>query len=1002
MDNKWYALIWVVFWICAIIVVFYITNVEAVDWSRAKSVNDYNFTEATYSIYNSVWGFWKNLDSNTITTSDLSYNLFLYNNLTFAYNSSMINGTGIVGVQVDYNWTFNSTTDTEMSDFDDGTFIYSNQTYQEGNITLDFNENNLEDTVLLMHFDNNYTQDYNLTDDVSIYDNNGVCKEMSKCPEFNSSGYIGGAFEFDGVDDWITADYNGVSNNFVISGWIKASSNGVSQAISSKYSSYIMKLDSSDCLVCTFYNATTNEAHTATTTETIPINTWKHVVCVNDGTNIKAYIDGVLDATTSFYGVQRLEAYIIKIGQYANVWYWNGAIDEFRIYKRALTEEEIRREYQKNIKKIPPSLNNYEHNASFTSEIFDLGKNPNMSKISWGEDIPHSSYYPQSNLIFGWDGAVNYSYSNTSIHLTASGGVMIGGNTSIFPDNNATWFDGVDDYVTIPNIPSLTSSVTFAGWIKLDDKTSDNAMGGASNEFILWEDENGANDRFAVVVYAGGGIIYGTTNPNIGEWYHVVFTDDGTTTKLYVNGLQEGDDLVDSISVNDVGVIYIGAGVSPTSKLFNGTIDEVHIYDRALSSNEINRMYNISKVKYPISMQTRIGSQADLSDGSWGNKTAIGGYYLNNSGENINHTWGEQYFQYRALFETYNTNSTPRLMDVNFTYYSNTTGFYYGEWLNQSNVTTIYNKEGDLYIKNDVYNAPIITGNGSHDIITTGNVTADNYIGEKLEHYGDSDTYLQFLTNQINFIAGARNVFNITNDGVWFRDRVELVSLFIDNQAYFDTDELVHDGDVFFKGDVYIYDEIKTGLNVSGKLNVSQDVTFNRGLYLNNTFINPLTPLIYNYTLADLFNLNETFTGTLNYNLVANKIATFNDKVTIGDEIYYTPTSHPIADEGNPAIPATYELNPTDHSYAKVDCQDGDGCDIEMGDGNVGFDGYLLTIICVSDGVGESCNFNDGVPADGEEILELKGGVDWDMGQYDVLNLMYVIDRWIEIGRSDN
>src|SRR3989344_8802125 len=101
--------------------------------------------------------------------------------------------------------------DTTLGDFSNGTTAQTNRSTQQGNVTLNWNSNNLRDTLLLMHFDENYTLDTNLTDDVSIYNNNGYCINMTSCPVFNSSRYIGGGFEFDGDSYFNTSSNNNLN-----------------------------------------------------------------------------------------------------------------------------------------------------------------------------------------------------------------------------------------------------------------------------------------------------------------------------------------------------------------------------------------------------------------------------------------------------------------------------------------------------------------------------------------------------------------------------------------------------------------------------------------------------------------------------------------------------------------------------------------------------------------------------------------------------------------------
>ena len=97
-----------------------------------------------------------------------------------------------------------------------------------------------------------------------------------------------------------------------------------------------------------------------------------------------------------------------------------------------------------------------------------------------------------------------------------------------------------------------------------------------------------------------------------------------------------------------------------------------------------------------------------------------------------------------------------------------------------------------------------------------------------------------------------------------------------------------------------------------------------------------------------------------------------------------------VADNGNGATRATGTLTPTT-SYSALTCNDANGCDFTLSETGA-VDGQNLRIICVTANV---CGF-----ADSSGVSELAGAV--DLGQFDALNLLYVTDRWVETGRSNN
>ena len=78
---------------------------------------------------------------------------------------------------------------------------------------------------------------------------------------------------------------------------------------------------------------------------------------------------------------------------------------------------------------------------------------------------------------------------------------------------------------------------------------------------------------------------------SVGQWYHVAATIDSSyNMKLYVNGVQQTA-TANSGSMYNSGT-YIAMSDSSAGAPFNGTIDDVRIYNRALSASEIWRLYN--------------------------------------------------------------------------------------------------------------------------------------------------------------------------------------------------------------------------------------------------------------------------------------------------------------------------------------------------------------------------------------------------------------------------
>ena len=119
---------------------------------------------------------------------------------------------------------------------------------------------------------------------------------------------------------------------------------------------------------------------------------------------------------------------------------------------------------------------------------------------------------------------------------------------------------------------------------------------GSGDDGIFWFQHNHNNTKFEFAVQTDGGRrwVQGTTNPNEGQWYFISGVYNGSTVKIYVDGVLEGTknrsgDIADFES--DV-ILYMGmwANSGNNNRKFDGDIDEVSIWNKELSSSEINSL----------------------------------------------------------------------------------------------------------------------------------------------------------------------------------------------------------------------------------------------------------------------------------------------------------------------------------------------------------------------------------------------------------------------------
>ncbi|MBW8042178.1 MAG: hypothetical protein FVQ85_19565 [Planctomycetes bacterium] len=169
---------------------------------------------------------------------------------------------------------------------------------------------------------------------------------------------------------------------------------------------------------------------------------------------------------------------------------------------------------------------------------------------------------------------------------------------------NALSFDGIDDYVDIGNLDAVGTGITLTAWFKADSfivSSADNRLiskaTGSSEQDHYWMvstiSSGGTRLRFRLKTNGSTNTLIATSGDiNTDEWVHAVAAYDGSSMILYKDGAEVGTlPKTGTISINSIVPAWIGrnpGGYAP----FDGTIDEVHIYNRALAVSEILDLYN--------------------------------------------------------------------------------------------------------------------------------------------------------------------------------------------------------------------------------------------------------------------------------------------------------------------------------------------------------------------------------------------------------------------------
>ncbi len=155
-------------------------------------------------------------------------------------------------------------------------------------------------------------------------------------------------------------------------------------------------------------------------------------------------------------------------------------------------------------------------------------------------------------------------------------------------------FDGVNDYVNVPSSPSLeiNSQMTITAWIKPFAQQNWNTIIQRqwiyTGSFWFGLDFNGLEFGLKNDIDGEVRARY-DTSLTLGQWYFVVATYDGSAMTVYLNG-QAGTPMTQQGTFSNFGNYMIG--VHSSYSWFNGTIDEVRIYNRSLSEAEIQAEMN--------------------------------------------------------------------------------------------------------------------------------------------------------------------------------------------------------------------------------------------------------------------------------------------------------------------------------------------------------------------------------------------------------------------------
>lgn len=307
---------------------------------------------------------------------------------------------------------------------------------------------------------------------------------------------------------------------------------------------------------------------------------WTHLVWVRNGSLMKLYINGSFIQNYTITNTPNINFtgdtfYFQNTGwRTASTMY----LDEFKVFNYARTAAQVKADFKSR--------------GQTKGTTASLGSNTKNSDALSNGLI---GYWKTDEATWSGTASEVIDASGNGNHGTANG--VTGGKayTSGGKFGNAGFFDGIDDYVQSPLIPSvtITGTYTFSAWVKPNSSAGTQTIFQNSNS---GSDRNGMdyNNNTVHFGYYDGSSWHGVQGQiTANVWSHVVGTNNNRTLTLYINGTPYTTEAAGIPYVGAAGSYMITGATSTVGQygVFKGLIDEVRIYNRTLSPKEVRDLY---------------------------------------------------------------------------------------------------------------------------------------------------------------------------------------------------------------------------------------------------------------------------------------------------------------------------------------------------------------------------------------------------------------------------
>lgn len=386
------------------------------------------------------------------------------------------------------------------------------------------------------------------------------------------------AMSFDGSTGYVRTPSLAVvpSSQMSICAWIKTSAVNEYIAQGGRSSTdnigeYVFQLDSTGRLDFWDYG-TGGYGFQVASTGSVNNNLWHNVCFTKNGTSGVFYIDGVSEVVSGLQDTAyAAHDFVIGENYRDSNSYFSGSISDVRIYNRTLTQADVTDLYN-----------------SYGSQL-DVGGDGQANGINLAK-----------GLVGRWamDGNIKDSTPYRTVCTPPTGS----------PSYTTDRMGGANRAMSPPKLgldcgqPTAlrVSNITMSSWINASSINSNgNGIESYGGTTQLYVSSSSNEILFTVHDSLNQAHTFGSTAAiGTGQWYFVAVTYDGSTVKIYVNGVLDSSASytggIGTNHYNDSGNDFeLGEYSAPsTLRSFQGALDDVRLYNRALGANEIKALYN--------------------------------------------------------------------------------------------------------------------------------------------------------------------------------------------------------------------------------------------------------------------------------------------------------------------------------------------------------------------------------------------------------------------------